>query len=162
MAERQLFLDPLNIPPEMVEFVAAEAERDADRVILFLHYLGVRAILVNPNAMHARFLLRLGAALRLLHWEVQGFAYHRTAGLPDSGQAIRDAFQNFTNPDADPTEFCCSVLRISCERFVWHGRRDLDADVAVDELMEDDALDAVADFLWTSRHIATAPDGSKP
>jgi hypothetical protein len=162
MADLQVSPEPFCIPPEMVAFVASEAERDGDRVMQFLHSRGVHGIPENPNGLAARFLLHLGAALRLVHWEAQGFSLHRTAGLPDARQALQDAFRHFTEPEINPTVFCCSVIRLSCDSFAWHARRDFNADVAIDEMMDDDALDVVAKFLWSSRRSATAPDGPNP
>ena len=49
-------------------------------------------------------LLHLGAALRLLQWEEQGFVFHRQVGLPEAHQAIRDAMGSLKA--ADPTGFC--------------------------------------------------------
>jgi hypothetical protein len=101
--------------------------------------------------MPAGFLLHLAAALRLLSSEAQGFFPHREAGLPEARQAIRDAFLALTDPDADPTELCVAVLRLSVERFAWSGPPDLGADVALDEAPEDALLEALADFLWAHR-----------
>jgi hypothetical protein len=50
-------------------------------------------------------------------------------------------------------------VRLSVERFAWHGPRDLAADVALDELTDDAALDALAEYLWATRRAGTATDG---
>jgi hypothetical protein len=81
------------------------------------------------------------------------------AGLPDARQALQDAFQHFTDPDIDPTELCCSVLRLSCENFAWHAARDFNADVALGELFDEGVEDALAELLWASRHTTTALNG---
>jgi hypothetical protein len=146
----------------MVAVVAADAARDADRVCLFLGFLGLRGSPENPMPMPAVFLLHLGAASRLLTWELQSFL-DRTAGLPEARQAIRDAFQSLHDPKADAADLCVKVLRHSLERFAWNGRRDLDADVALDDLTGDDAaLDALAEFLWASRHFNNTTAGLQP
>jgi hypothetical protein len=152
----------VEFPPEMIAVVAADAARDADRVCLFLDFLGLPGNPEKPRPMPAAFLLHLGAALRLLIWESEGFC-DRTAGLPEARQAILDAFQSLHDPKADPAELCVTVIRHSVERFAWNGRRDLNADVALDDLTGDDgALDALAEFLWASRHFTNTTDGLQP
>lgn len=119
----------------MVSSVAVKAAHDAERVVLFLDKLGVRAELRLPE----RFLLHLGASLRLLVWEAQGFFFNRQAGLPAAREVIRDAFLSLNDAAADPTELCVAVLRLSVERFAWSGWCDLEARVAVDDAMRMEA-----------------------
>jgi hypothetical protein len=76
--------------------------------------------------------------------------------LPEARQVIRDAFRSLADPGADPTELCVTVLRLSAERFAWSGPRDLDADVALDDLADDTALDALAEYLWATRRRSLA------
>lgn len=71
---------------------------------------------------------------------------------------IRDAFRSLNNPEADPTELGVAVLRLSVERFAWHGQPELHADVALDDLVDDAALDALAEYLWATRHAGTVTD----
>jgi len=153
MAAIQSSLSISDIPADMVAAVAANAARDADCVELFLNHLGLGATPERPRPMPPGFLLHLGAALRLLSWEAQGFFFHRAAGLPEARQAIRAAFESLAEPDADPTEFCVAVLRLSVERFAWSGPPELGADVALDEAQEDALLEALADFLWARRSL---------
>jgi hypothetical protein len=140
----------------MAAAAADDAGRDADRVGFFLRAFGLRATPEKPAPLPERFLLHLGAALRLCEWEAQGFFYHRAGGLPEAREALRDAFRSLTEPNADPTGLWRRVVRLSVERFAWHGRRDLDADVAVDDLIDEAALDALAEYLWASRRAEAA------
>src|SRR5262245_23659798 len=68
------------LPSELEVAVAVHAARDADHVCRFLDRLGLPATPEKPRPMPAGFLLDLGAALRLLAWEVQGIFIHREAG----------------------------------------------------------------------------------
>jgi hypothetical protein len=141
-----------DIPPDCVAFAAAEAARDANAVGLFFRALGLTASPEKPIPMPASFLLQLGAALRLLRWESQGFFYHRQAGLPEAREAIRGVLLAVRHSGSDATECCLGVLRLSVERFAW-SRGDASAgDVAVDDLTDDAALDALAEYLWAACH----------
>ncbi len=155
---------PINdFPADMVAAVAANAARDADYVGFFLSRLGLDATPERPRPLPARFLLHLGAALRLLIWEAQGFFVHRAAGLPEARQAIRDAFRSLADPGADPTELGVSILRLAVECFAWHGPRDLNAHIALDQLADEDAaLDALAECLWASRHAGAVTESPQP
>jgi hypothetical protein len=149
---------PADWPAEMVAAVAREAAQDAQRVDWFLTALGHGAVPQQPRFLPPRFLLALGTALRLLAWEKQGFFFHQDLGLPSAQQSIRDAFRTLTDPQIDPTDVCLTVLRLFVERFAWLAGQALQAPVAVDDLAEDQALDALAEYLWVHRPAAGGSD----
>jgi hypothetical protein len=151
-----------DFPADLISAVAGSAARDADHVGLFLHEMGLSASPDQPCRLPARFLLHLGAALRLLIWEAQGFFCHQAAGLPPARQAIRAAFQALRDPDDDSSALCLQVLRLAVERFAWNGPRDLHAEIAVDDLDDEAALDLLAEFLWAARHRATTKEDCEP
>ena len=144
------------LPPELVEATAGEAARDADRAGQLLHELGFVPSPGRPVRLPAAFLLDLGAALRLLAWEQGGLHVHRDAGLPPAEQALHDAFRGLVeSAGATGTaarDLARRVLALFAGRLAWHGRPELDADVALDDLDEDVMLDALAAFLWARRH----------
>jgi hypothetical protein len=144
-------LPAVDVPHDIVTAIARDAARDAERVGLFLTQLGLKTTPEKPLALPAGFLCHLGAALRLLEWEGQGFFFHIDAGVPKAQQAIHEAFLSFTESDADPIKLCTAVLRLSVERFSWSGPPELGADIALDEVQEDVLLEALADFLWEHR-----------
>jgi hypothetical protein len=146
----------------MVDAVSAAAARDADAVGQFLHDLGLAGTPQQPLKLPARFLLHLAAALRLSAWETQGFCFHHFAGLPPAPQAICDALQAFADSDANPDQLCIAVMRLSLERFAWNGLRDWNADIALDDLRDDQALDVLAEFLWANRDVATTMEDCQP
>jgi len=45
------------------------------------------------------------------------------------------------------------VLALTVERFAWHARDDLGAEVLLGFPEEDAVLDALAQFLWEHRHL---------
>ena len=143
------------IPEELSDTTAREAARDAGLVSCFLHELGLVPPDDHPVRFPAAFLLRLGAALRLLVWESNGLRVHLEMGLPSAERAIVDAFGllDTTAEASQPVDFPRSVVALFADRFAWHGRPNLDADVVLDDHVEGDALvEALAQLLWDARH----------
>jgi hypothetical protein len=145
--------------PEEELAVAELGWRDAHAVDVFLTELTKRATFRRP--LTRNFLLHLGAALRLLTWESQGFSVHRDLGLPAAHDAIRDALLSLNDPAADSSVFWVAVFRLSIERFAWNAPRELVAHVVLGDMIDDSALDVLADLLWASRHngpVAESPN----
>ena len=155
-------VDP--VPEELSEAVAREAARDAENVALFLSELGFRPSDDRPVRFPAAFLLALGAALRLLTWESSGLRVHQDSGLPGAERAIIDAFGHLdVTAEVEvrhPAHLPRKVVALFADRLAWHGRRDLDADVVLDDDVEEDSLlDALAELVWSARHaLGHAPD----
>jgi hypothetical protein len=147
-----------SLPADLIAAVEADAARDADHVGTFLAELGLRASPDKPITLPVRFLLNLAAALRLCDWEAQGYSYHLQGGLPRATVAINDALSSLVDPGVEPTGLADAVLGLCIERFAWNGRPLLGADIALDELSNPALLDALAEFLWASRHdVAETP-----
>ena len=143
--------------PELVEAAAREAARDAENVALFLRELRFVPSADRPVRLPPAFLLHLGAALRLLVWESGGLRVHQDSGLPMAERAIIDTFgllDGASEAEAQhPVELARKVVALFADRFAWHGPRDLDADVVLDDHIDEDALvDALAELLWDVRH----------
>jgi hypothetical protein len=147
-------------PREMIAAAEADADRDADRVIEFLNAIGLGATPENPQPLPANFVLRLATGLRLLAWEALGYSLHRDAGLPAAQDVIRDAFCSLLKPAASARDLDVAVMRLSLERFAWSGRSLLDAEIMLDLFNDEAALDALAEYLWATRHngpVAAGP-----
>ncbi len=146
---------PDPFPEELSEAVAREATRDAENVAVFLRELGFVPSAGRPVRLPAAFLLDLGAALRLLVWESNGHRVHQDSGLPMSEQAIIDAFGHLdVTAEVEarhPAHLSRRAVALFADRFVWHGRRDLDADVVLDDHVDEDMLLDV-------RFVSPAPD----
>ena len=152
----------LPFPPDLISAVRDQAERDANCVAVFLAALGLEASQEKHLCLPANFLLYLGGALRLWLWEQQGLYLHRDAGLPDARQAIKDAFRSLAEPNLDARKIGVRILYLLAERFAWHAPAALGADVVLDDLGGDAALEALAEFLWAARHGPALPGGPRP
>ena len=157
MAEPLTPLSFADIPTELIEAIARDAARDADRVSRFLDALSVtppgRWLAEKSVKLPGDFLLALGAALRLVFWEQQKLTAHREAGLPAAREALRDVLLAVTVPEAAARirDLVARVLAFTVERFAWNAGAKLGVDVVLGEAKEDPLLDAVADFLWAQR-----------
>jgi hypothetical protein len=157
MAEPLPPLTLADVPSELIEAVARDAARDAERVALFLDALSQtppgRWLAEKPVSLPADFLLALGAALRLWVWEEHKLTAHREAGLPAAREALWDVFRAVADLEAAGRikGLKARVLSVSVERFAWNARPELGVDVTLGEAEEDAVLEALADFLWDHR-----------
>jgi len=142
----------LDVPAELVTAIAEDADRDADRVGLFLRRLGLEGSAHGPLLLPASFLLNLGAALRLLDWELRGLRVHIEEGLPSAQEAVRAAFLAVSAQSNAPISttgmLAYRVMTLFIERFAWNARKELDAQVTLEEADEDRILEELADYLW--------------
>ena len=67
-------------PPELITGVAEQAARDADLTAHFLTAVGLAPAPGKVRRLPSEFLLELGAAMRLLAWEVDGLDLQVRAG----------------------------------------------------------------------------------
>jgi len=157
--ERSIEMDA-QYSSELQDATAREAGLDADRVALFLHEIGLSTEDGRPLRLPAAYLLRLGAALRLLSWESKYPTLGVETGLPTAERAILDAFEGRDDPTPiGSLELPRRVVEVFATRFAWHARRELDAVVMLDDRIDEAALDAVARFLWDRRHARCLPPG---
>ncbi len=158
MADKFLCNKLPNHPPDLVQAAADEAERDADRVGLLLTTLGLKPSIRLP----VDFLLALGAALRLCHWEQNRIDLHLRAGLPPARQAVDEVFRTAAGNAAPGAaersrNLADRVAALFVERFAWSGRAELGADLTLEPADEDALLDGLADFLWANRPAYERP-----
>jgi hypothetical protein len=159
MAELPAPLDLSSVPTELILAVAREAERDAEMVGHFLDALSETPagswLTDRPAHLPAHFLLGLGGAMRLLLWEQKGIRIHQVTGLPSAREALLDVFRAVSDPEARARacQLAPRIVALFIQHFAWAGRIELDADVLLDPVDEDMALEALADFLWDQRHL---------
>jgi hypothetical protein len=142
-------------PPDLVNAVVDEAALDALWVHVLFELIGLKTTTEDRLPLPEPFLTHLGIAVRILRWEMLGFDFHRHAGFPDGEQVLRDAAEKWNYPESDPKEMYVRLIRLSTERLAWRGRVDLGADIALDDLTDDAALEALAEYLWAQRHAGS-------
>lgn len=133
--------------PEESDFIVDQSERDAERVHHFLSALGFKQIWNLPII----FLLNVAAALRLIHWEMQGFKIHLDAGIISGDEALDNALLSWTEEDSPAEPLMPKVLDLSLQHIAWEGRSLLGADFTI-ACDEDQMIDAIARFCVKNRH----------
>ena len=93
--------------------------------------------------------------MRLREWETAGYNPHLDVGLPKSEVIIANAFRHLAECGIIPHggELPRQVLFLFLSRFAWHAHRHWGAPVTLDLIDEDAALDALADLVWSRRHV---------
>jgi hypothetical protein len=141
----------------LITRLAEQAARDADLALDILTRVGLGPPPGEVRYLPATFLLELGAACRLLAWEVTGLTLHREAGLPSARDALRDAFWGAAALAADPSapdpgpSLSRAVFALAVDRLAWAGPAYLRAEVILDSPDEDVMVEAMARFLWDHR-----------
>lgn len=150
----------LQIPPDRVEALCRETERDAHRVAVFLGEFLQRVPFSIPATrwtFPSSFLLALGTGLRLLYWEDHGIVIHRDAGLPPAMKVICETFEGLRlKEDADrwsrAVQLFHEVTWLFAEHIAWHGHAMMGGEFVVGRANEDALVDVLARFLWEHRH----------
>jgi hypothetical protein len=158
MAQTHSPTDLSTFPTDLVRATVLNAARDAEYAARLLELLGQTPAgrwFAEKPVLPPAFLLCLGAAMRLLMWEQNSIRIHLAAGLPPAREALRDVFHSPIDPEAASRieDLPERVFRLSVEHFAWAGRIELAADVTLDPVDEEMALEALADFLWNYRNL---------
>jgi hypothetical protein len=154
----------LQIPPDRVEALSRETERDAHRVAVFLgEFLQRVPFSIPPTTwtFPSSFLLALGIGLRLLYWEDHGVIIHRDAGLPPAMKVICETFEQLPlKEDADrwsrAVRLFHEVTWLGAEHIAWHGQTEMGGEFVVGQVDEDVFLESLAQLLWHHRHAVAA------
>lgn len=140
------------VPSELSQGIASSAEQDADRVGSFLAELGLRGTAVAPLELPEHFLTGICVALRLRDWEEQGFDFHLREGLPSAAAVIRATFRTLVQPLQPNPQLLIELVRCWATHCSWCAPVDFGADLVVDDLDSDQAMEKLAEFLWKIRN----------
>jgi hypothetical protein len=105
--------------------------------------------------------LDLGAALRIKEWEKTELRQHIAADLPAGDDALRSVRDELLGFEA-PEWLAAKVFSAWMRSFAIFGRVHLNADVILSDVdngeFDDNALERLADFLWTHRRAGRTQD----
>jgi hypothetical protein len=156
---------------ELIAITIREAELMAELVIAFLEGSGLLPPAASrggaPIEFPAEFLLELGAILRIASWDRAGIRQRLDPGLPPADQAYADFVRRLRYepesflPGGGPASLLMPVMWATWQQTAWNGRADLGADVVLDPLDDDQARDAVAEFLFAHRHRPKSPQSPR-
>jgi hypothetical protein len=133
------------------------AERSALAVHAFLQALGIwpgHGPGQAPVALSPDLLQKIGALVRIAHWERTGLRPTLRADLPAARDVLEDVVRG--SRGFSGSALAQAVLRVHLTQLAWDRLPDTHAEVAVAAAVDPAlALDAVAEFLWQFRHLAT-------
>lgn len=132
------------------------ASKNFDLLELFIGKLLILhgAAPTEPILLKVKSIRGVAIGLHLLLWEINGYFFHRQAGLPSAEQIIQVATGFADTPEIEEDELWRQMLRLTVEKFAWHAPDECNCDIALSELPDDQVLDALATFLWESRGTA--------
>jgi len=145
-------------PPELIQFVTDEAQRDANDVAEFLSKAGLAPEEGHTRELLAGTLLDLGGFVRLRRWERSGCWVHQKAGLPSADEAMKWVIATLVAAADNPQNLSRAgvigrtVFEVMLTHFAWAGRSELDADIQIDLEDEDCLVEVMAQFLMVHRH----------
>jgi hypothetical protein len=143
-------------PAELIGFAAAGAAEEAEWVIAFLTSAGLAPAPGETRGFPAGILLDLGGMVRVRAWEAAGIDAHR-ANLMSADEALGHIIDVLVQAAANPAALACAgrlgraVFDLRMSRFAWAGPTEFQADVELDAPDEEALINALADFLWSSR-----------
>lgn len=158
---------PRSCEPSLEEeaFVVREAEQDAQNVAIFLRRLDPQQQCNGPPTYWpASFLIGLGAALRLLTWDLAGLTLHLESGLPHGEQAVRMVIMWCTSwkpedRDRAVLDMVCRTIDLARKRLVWESQTLIGSPIQMnavcDAAFEDILLTAVARYLLQNNSKGT-------
>ncbi|MDB5387696.1 MAG: hypothetical protein JWM11_3342 [Planctomycetaceae bacterium] len=141
---------------EFVEAVKALAETEATGVAQLLDAWHLRSQSASeaPFDLSPEFLLAVAISLRFKIWELNNHRWHLDAGLPSSDEILTRALQPVLREDLGTLTHHLHVtsLQIFQDHFVWYVKAQSQVNLTFDDSLDDEHLDAIADFLWNNRH----------
>jgi hypothetical protein len=144
-------------PPELIARVTDQATQDAEIVIVLLQAFSLAPPDGSERFFPAEFLLEVGAAARVLAWEVQGIAFSQGGVRLTAGDILLRVFEDTARRLRDPSapaarfDLVDAVFRLNMERLAWTGPRDLQAEIMLDFPDEDALVESLAQILWDNR-----------
>jgi hypothetical protein len=144
-------------PPELIARVTEQATQDAENVAILLQAFSLAPSDGSKRSYPAEFLLEVGAAARVLVWEMHGIGLFQRGVRLTAGDILLRVFEDATRRLRDPStpastlEFVYVVFHLNTERLAWTGPRDLQAEIMLDFPDEDVLVESMAQLLWDNR-----------
>ncbi len=168
MPKSEVITIPADVEADLRAFSVAMAEQDADAVAAYLAHIGIAPSTATGQeavALPAAFLLGLALLFRLGLW-----AENNVNPTDANGVALIDVVRaaliampkdmaNATNTVASAMRSAHGLILDSC---AWNAQTEFDCQVALDDLDnldDDEYVNALAQFLWDNRHQLKRHEG---
>ncbi|MDB5391722.1 MAG: hypothetical protein JWM11_7368 [Planctomycetaceae bacterium] len=145
--------------PDFLTAVMINATAEADGVSQLLNLWDIKVQSesgeARPRQFASEFYLALGVGLRFWAWEDSKIYFHLEVGLPSGKEVILNALQLVSGSELKELSERLNItsLRLIHDRFVWLAKNEMTVDLGFQNQLDDEQLDAIADFLWNNRHI---------
>lgn len=154
MAASARISSDVNLPTALADYARREAALDASAVLDFLAEAERRSgeTWERPVRFPAAFLLGVGAAMRVLRWEISGIISHLECGLPRASQLLQHLMRVCLENTAEArdkwiTQISNRISEIAVNCVAWQGHTILNADVVLGVGDDDELVNAIATFV---------------
>lgn len=160
-------IDAISLPdfePAFLATVVANATADAESVAYLLERWDIKSPDesgdLKPTRFAPEFYLALSVGLRFIAWELGQNLLHLRAGLPTGKEVLLSALRLVAGPELEElaTRLNITSLRLFHDHFVWLARNEQAVDLSFDASLDDEQLDALAEFIWNHRNALDAGD----
>jgi hypothetical protein len=154
--------DAISLSDFEPDFLTAVMNNAADEAESVVHLLNLWDIKVqsrsgesHPRQFTSEFYLALGVGLRFWAWEESKICFHLEAGLPSGKQVILNTLQLVSGSELKEMAETLNItsLRLFHDCFVWTAKNEQEVDLGFQNQINEEQLDAIADFLWNNRHV---------
>ncbi len=159
---------PADVELELRAFTLAMAAQDADAVASYLKHIGLAP---DPEKgqdvvkLPAPFLLGLGLLFRLESWAQETGMLQDPNGVPLS-DIVHGALIAMPTDLANATTVVATAMRaahrVILDSCAWNAQTEFDCQVSLgdlDNLDDDEYINALAQFLWDNRHQLELHEG---
>lgn len=144
----------IDLPESLIAAIQRQATENAIAAAAIIRGWGTRPVqkVVLPKA----FLLEIGSLSLLMEWDSLGHLDVLGENMPELRQ-VKEEFLNRCGGglvafgDASETPITSLMLKTLTEKFSWDGPELMNASFVLDEVDEDELVDALATFLWNNR-----------
>ena len=155
-----LLADTLNgstdVHDRVINAVVRNAEQQATLTACYLTGIGLPPGTAEFQLLPRAVLLELGALLQLHLWESRGLTKCLPKDVPSAKVAAEDFYLRLEGnhiqlDDGTLPPLAQRVHEVWLNHIAWEGQSILGTELVLDDVAEDDFVEAIAKFIWNNR-----------